>query len=252
MVKELYIVGDETRLVVKNFLHLLEPTDCTLKLVGQDAGSLGKLPKEPIHLILCLAEGINFSAIRKLAELQKLYGTHLYFVGSPVNMSASELDYFYKIPSVRFPSYSLDINKLLDVMEKNDVERKRILVVDDEPILLRNIKGWLENDFEVYLVPSGEMALEFLDMHPVDLILLDYLMPNMDGPEVLRRIREDKNKQQFPVIFLTANNDKNSIMKAMHMKPDGYILKSTSPEDIRKAVLDFFKNRVIVLDTKEK
>ena len=247
MVKELYIVGDETRLVVKNFLHLLEPTDCTLQLVGQDAGSLGKLPKEPIHLILCLAEGINFSAIRKLAELQKQYGTHLYFVGSPVNMSASELDYFYKIPSVRFPSYSLDINKLLDVMEKNDVERKRILVVDDEPILLRNIKGWLENDFEVYLVPSGEMALEFLDMHPVDLILLDYKMPTMSGADVLRQIRAVPKMKDTPVIFLTAYSDRSSVMDVMKLRPEGYILKSKSPDEIKKTVVDFFKNRIVMV-----
>ena len=247
MVKELYIVGDETRLVVKNFLHLLEPTDCTLQLVGPDAGSLGKLPKEPIHLILCLAEGINFSAIRKLAELQKQYGTHLYFVGSPVNMSASELDYFYKIPSVRFPSYSLDINKLLDVMEKNDVERKRILVVDDEPILLRNIKGWLENDFEVYLVPSGEMALEFLDMHPVDLILLDYKMPTMSGADVLRQIRAVPKMKDTPVIFLTAYSDRSSVMDVMKLRPEGYILKSKSPDEIKKTVVDFFKNRIVMV-----
>ena len=89
------------------------------------------------------------------------------------------------------------------------------------------------------------MALEFLDMHPIDLVLLDYKMPTMDGPKVLEAIRSDERLSDLPVIFLTANNDRQSVMNAMQFKPDGYILKTKSPEEIKQAVKDFFKNRII-------
>ena len=130
-------------------------------------------------------------------------------------------------------------------MEKNDNRRKHILVVDDEPIILRSIKVWLGDDFDLTLVNSGETALEYLDMHPVDLVLLDYKMPTMDGPKVLEAIRSDERLSTLPVIFLTANNDRQSVITAMQYKPEGYILKSKSPDEIKAAVVDFFKNRVI-------
>ena len=125
------------------------------------------------------------------------------------------------------------------------IEKKHILVVDDEPIILRSIKVWLGDDFHLSLVSSGEMALEFLDMHPVDLVLLDYKMPTMDGPKVLDHIRSDDRLTNLPVIFLTANNDRESILNVMQLKPDGYILKTKAPDEIKQAIVDFFKNRVI-------
>lgn len=78
-----------------------------------------------------------------------------------------------------------------------------------------------------------------------NLVLLDYKMPTMDGPAVLEAIRKDERLSNLPVIFLTANNDRQSVINAMQFKPDGYILKSKSPDEIKAAVVDFFKNRII-------
>ena len=144
--------------------------------------------------------------------------------------------------------YTVDVAKLLLLMDKYDPTRRRILVVDDEPIILRSIKIWLDNDFDLFLVNSGEMALEFLESHFVDLVLLDYKMPTMDGPSVLEAIRSNEKLKDTPVIFLTANNDRQSVITAMQYKPDGYILKSETPDEIKTAVVDFFKNRALKLD----
>ena len=82
-------------------------------------------------------------------------------------------------------------------------------------------------------------------MHPVDLVLLDYKMPTMDGPGVLAAIRNDERLRKLPVIFLTSQSDRQSVINAMQYKPDGYILKTKTPEEIKQSVIDFFKNRVI-------
>ena len=160
-------------------------------------------------------------------------------------LSLEDDKFFKRIPSIKLESYTVDTDKLLELLEKNDNRKKHILVVDDEPIILRSIKTWLEQDFEISLVNSGEMAIEFLDMHPVDLVLLDYKMPTMDGPAVLKTIRLDERIKNLPVIFLTASNDRQSVLTAMQYKPDGYILKTKTPDEIKAAVIDFFKNRVI-------
>ncbi len=246
MKKEVYAVGDESRLVVKNFLQELKNAGCEFKTIFPDSSEIKKLPNEPIHLIVCLEAGIDFSIVRDISYKQQQTGLFLYMIGSMGTISVDEDKYLKSLSSIRFPSYNMEMEKLTTLMEKNDVAKRRILVVDDEPILLRSIKTWLGDEFEVFLVNSGELAIEFLDMHPVDLVLLDYKMPTMDGPEVLRRIRDDKNLQELPVIFLTANNDKGSIMNVMHLKPNGYILKSMMPDEIRKSIQNFFKNRIMV------
>ena len=245
MVNEVYVVGEESRLVVKNFLQELRAAGCDPKVIFPDPAEIQALPAKEIHLIVCLEDKMDFRIIRDIAEKQKQSGYFLYFVGN-MTLDIEDEQFMKQLSCVRFSSYTLDVEKLTKLLEKNDVAKKRILVVDDEPIFLRSIKGWLNEDFEVFLVNSGEMAMEFLDMHPVDLVLLDYKMPTMDGPTVLSRIRDDKNLQDLPVIFLTANNSRESIMSVMQLKPNGYILKTMEPDEIKKSVQDFFKNRVMI------
>ena len=246
MIKEMYVVGDDSRLVVKNLMNELKATECEVHVIYPGPDFLDFSSDSPVHLVLCLSEGMDFEVIYRLSKLQKNGNLNIYTVGT-TQFALDEQEIFDKLPSFRFPSYNLDIPMLLDLMEKNDVAKKRILVVDDEPIMLRNIKTWLGNDFEVSLVNSGETALQFLDMHPVDLVLLDYKMPAMSGAMVLKRIRDSENLKHLPVIFLTAQNDRESIMSVMHLKPEGYILKSRSPEEIKQAVIDYFKNRIVFM-----
>ena len=245
MINELYIVGDQSRLVVRNIINQFKETDCAIKVFAPTNQEVDYLPNFSIHLLVLLSDNIDFMVIRKIVVYQKKYDYQLCFIGRIPKLDIEDDMFFKKIPSIKLESYTVDTNALLELMEKNDNRRKHILVVDDEPIILRSIKVWLGDDFDLSLVTSGEMAIEFLDMHPVDLVLLDYKMPTMDGPSVLEAIRNDDRLSTLPVIFLTANNDRQSVINAMQFKPDGYILKSKSPDEIKEAVKDFFKNRVI-------
>ena len=245
MIDELYIVGDQSRLVVKNLINQFRQTDCKVNVYEPTSDDVDRLPNFSIHLLILLSDNIEFDVIRKIVIYQKKYEYHLCFIGKMTTLSLEDNNFFKQIPSIKLESYTVDIEKLLELMERNENKKKHILVVDDEPIILRSIKVWLGEDFHLSLVSSGEMALEFLDMHPVDLVLLDYKMPTMDGPKVLEAIRNDKRLNTLPVIFLTANNDRQSVINVMPLKPDGYILKSKAPDEIKSAVVDFFKNRVI-------
>ena len=247
MINELYIVGDQSRLVVKNIINQFKETDLTIKVFAPTNEDVDNLPNFAIHLLVLLSDNIDFMVIRKIVVYQKKYDYQLCFIGRISKLAIEDDMFFKRIPSIKLESYTINIDELLELMERNDTKRKHILVVDDEPIILRSIKLWLGDDFELSLVNSGETAIEFLDMHPVDLVLLDYKMPTMDGPSVLEAIRNDDRISNLPVIFLTANNDRQSVITAMQFKPDGYILKSKSPEEIKAAVTDFFKNRSIIV-----
>ena len=119
--------------------------------------------------------------------------------------------------------------------------RKKILVVDDSGAMLRNVKGWLEDHYQVILANSGAMAIKYLAVNRPDLILLDYEMPILDGRQMLEMIRAEKDFVDIPVIFLTSKDDKASVMQVMSLKPEGYLLKTLPPREIIKAVDDFFE-----------
>lgn len=118
--------------------------------------------------------------------------------------------------------------------------KKKILVVDDSGAMLRNVKGWLEEKYQVILANSGTMAFKYLATNRPDLVLLDYEMPVINGKQVLEMIRSESEYSNMPVIFLTSKNDKESIQQVLSLKPDGYILKTTSPEQIVQTIDEFF------------
>ncbi len=121
--------------------------------------------------------------------------------------------------------------------------KKKILVVDDSGIMLRNIKRWLEDKYQVILANSGAMAIKYLATNRPDLVLLDYEMPVIDGSQVLEMIRTETEFCDIPVIFLTGKNDKESIMKVLELKPEGYLLKSMEPQKIIEEIDNFFEKQ---------
>ena len=132
--------------------------------------------------------------------------------------------------------------KIVDkyIKEYGKQVRKKILVVDDSGAMLRNVKGWLQDKYNVILANSGAMAIKYLAMDRPDLVLLDYEMPIVDGKQVLEMIRTETEFRDVPVIFLTSKNDRESIIKVMDLKPEGYLLKTMEPERIVEEVNKFF------------
>ena len=206
MKKDVYVLGNESRLVVKNFLQDLRAAGCEPTVMLPGPYAFKEMPDKPLHLIICMEEMMEFRIIEDAASKQRKTGLSLYLIGNIGNLSLENEKFLKQLPCTRFLSYPVDMQLLMKQLEKNDPDKPRILVVDDEPIFLRNVKSWLGEEFDVSLVDSGETAIEFLDMRPVDLMLLDYKMPGMDGSDVLRRIRDDIDFQHLPVIFAAGNH----------------------------------------------
>lgn len=123
--------------------------------------------------------------------------------------------------------------------------KKKVLVVDDSGAMLRNVKGWLGEKYNVILANSGTMAIKYLATDRPDLVLLDYEMPVIDGRQVLEMIRTETEFRDIPVIFLTSKNDRESILKVMELKPEGYLLKTMEPERIVEEVDKFFMKQKV-------
>jgi putative two-component system response regulator len=116
-------------------------------------------------------------------------------------------------------------------------ERKTLLLVDDAPENLDVLKGLLSNDYNLKAVPNGKIALKIAGMNPhPDLILLDILMPIMDGFEVLQELQNNEDTKQIPVILLSALDSEENIKKGMDMGAVGYIPKPFEPDVILNKV----------------
>lgn len=116
--------------------------------------------------------------------------------------------------------------------ERQEAERKKhILIVDDDSSVLKLLKGYLAERYDVATAISGKIALKFLETKKTDMVLLDYEMPVENGAAVLGKIRGNESIKDLPVVFLTGVTDKKKIMEVLTMKPQGYL---TKPIDMDK------------------
>ncbi len=107
-----------------------------------------------------------------------------------------------------------------------------ILVVDDDPVSLKLVRSYLDDNYRVTCVKSGMLALKFLERHKPDLILLDCYMPEMNGAETLKAIRSIQKLRATPVVFLTGNSDREMVMNCLSLHPSGFLVKPVQKEDL--------------------
>lgn len=120
--------------------------------------------------------------------------------------------------------------------EAKKAEKKTILVVDDDPVMLRTVKHYLEEKYVVATAPSGKFAIKFLSQRTADLVLLDYEMPEVDGPEVFKTIKDSEDSKDVPVVFLTGITDTEKIKTVLAMQPQGYLLKPVDYERLHQTI----------------
>ncbi|MBF0507002.1 MAG: PAS domain S-box protein [Nitrospirae bacterium] len=118
----------------------------------------------------------------------------------------------------------------------NMTSKQKILLVDDTPSNLLVLGEELKADYEVFIATSGESALKKIFENPPDLILLDIIMPGMDGYEVCRRLKESKSTHDIPVIFITAKNAEEDETKGLDIGAVDYITKPFSLPIVRARV----------------
>lgn len=120
---------------------------------------------------------------------------------------------------------------------QGEAERKKhILVVDDDSSVLKLLKGYLAERYDVATAISGKIALKFLETKKTDMVLLDYEMPAENGAEVLAKIRENQATANLPVVFLTGVTDKKKILEVLALKPQGYLTKPIDMEKLSSTI----------------
>ncbi|MBP7232379.1 MAG: response regulator [Syntrophaceae bacterium] len=127
------------------------------------------------------------------------------------------------------------------------IEKQTVLVVDDEPVNIRIFTELLRSDCTIKAATHGEKALEIaLADNPPDLILLDIVMPGMDGFEVCRKLKAETRTRNIPIIFITAKGSEEDQIRGFELGAVDYVTKPFIPIVVKARVkthLELKKNR---------
>ena len=245
--QNILVVMEKSSFLPMSMIEQLKELEYNIISAELDIEELSKL-KESFEVVLLFMEGEGGEKTKELVYLRDKAVED----DSPIFYVGEDTDIIHEI----LPTHMLqavferpiDVKasaKKIDefIKEHGKHVKKKILVVDDSGIMLRNIKRWLEDKYQVILANSGAMAIKYLATNRPDLVLLDYEMPVIDGSQVLEMIRSETEFCDIPVIFLTGKNDKESIMKVLELKPEGYLLKSMEPNKIVQEIDNFFEKQ---------
>ncbi|MCP3939939.1 MAG: response regulator [Desulfobacteraceae bacterium] len=115
--------------------------------------------------------------------------------------------------------------------------RKKILIVDDEPNIIVPLEFLMEqNNYDVRVANNGEQALEIISTYDPDLILLDIMLPGIDGYEVCQKIKKNPRFKHTKIIFLSAMARSIDIARGLKLAPNEYITKPFSTTDVVKKI----------------
>ncbi len=172
----------------------------------------------------------------KCSELERVF-----FISRPVSLFAL----YIKMQSIeeefekKIEQGTSVFREYINENAKKRIRRKNVLVVDDDVEQLTLIKEQLEEFYDVSLVRSGDTAMKFLLKRKPDIILLDYLMPEKDGPQVLREIWAIEDYTDIPVMFLTGVTEKSAVLQTiLELRPQGYIVKPAKKSELVAKIID--------------
>ena len=218
---------------------------------GEGAASGGEEKKDDIPRIFILylqgEDNLMIDVLGYIRDLVEDRGIRFFVIGTQEELDTiigKKADYV-----AQMYTRPVDLGELIKRLQKEGEavdklkEFKSILIVDDDATALRSMKSLLSTHYKILVASSGMNAITILAKNKVDLILLDFEMPIVNGPKVLEMIRSDPNTANIPVMFLTAKGDKRSIMEVLRFKPEKYLLKTMLPKDILDSIDEFFKTR---------
>ena len=151
----------------------------------------------------------------------------------------SSLEYGALIVPGSNSCYNYD-SESLSVVSKNKL--RKIIVIDDDPYSLELIQAMLKDGFTIVTATSGTEGLQILEDNDFDLILLDWMMPGMDGLSVLVKLKSSERTRSIPVIFISGKTEAVAIRKAMASGATGYITKPFRKKELIEKITSVFES----------
>lgn len=130
--------------------------------------------------------------------------------------------------------------------------KKAVLAVDDSRTVLNMLDLYLRDQYELFCTVSGDEALQVLEKKNIDIILLDIMMPVMNGITVLKKIREQEKYKDIPVLFLTGDAHRARVLESFQTGGQGYILKPVAKEDLLQRMEESIQKQEKLIQDRQK
>lgn len=128
------------------------------------------------------------------------------------------------------------VSNMKDSEKTPTQDRRRILIIDDDPVVRRIILELLNNRYTVVLASTGVQLPDLLQKHKPDLVILDVMLPWVNGFELCRIIKTNSQAQTPPVLFLTGCKEKEDVMTGKEVGASGYLTKPFYAKDLYREV----------------
>ena len=222
-----------------------EVTSLKPKLLEVEAGDVDA---STFLLYLDVEQGSGFtSALRYLRDkcIEKPGSLRIYLIGTPAEIDWAKdklSDEFVTGEFVRPFNVKDVVEKINGDMFRSRfvINKKHILIIDDDPNYLAMLNKCLSKKYRVFQADSGLNGISLLARQRIDLILLDYQMPVISGAKVLEMLRAESTTKNIPVMFLTSKADKGHVVSVRRLKPQKYLLKNLSGDEILAQVDEYF------------
>lgn len=236
--KGIVIVMFKYSVIVKGIERKLSDCGYNVTILAEEYDMIQKLDLITSLFIVYLPKGIadnrgDIGQLMHICDRIQATGRNMVLIGEKDD-APRLMEQCPQLLAYAWVNRPVKMNELEVIAEKaiKDSGKKKILIVDDDSAYAKMAQEWLKNDYQAYSVTGGMNAISFLLKSPVDLILLDYEMPVVDGPQVFQMLRQEPVTQHIPVVFLTGVGTREGVERVMALKPDGYILKSTTKEKL--------------------
>ncbi|MDC7293896.1 response regulator [Butyrivibrio sp. DSM 10294] len=118
--------------------------------------------------------------------------------------------------------------------------RKSVLIIDDDTNYMGLVRQWLKVKYKVSMACSGQQAFKWFENNTADLILLDFEMPDVSGPQVLKMLHDNESTRDIPVFFLTGRTDLAGVSDSNELNCIGFLQKTIGQDELLKVIADFF------------
>ena len=245
--REIVIMMFQYSVVIKGIERKLEEMQYRVTTLSEDLPDEAKRLGGRVALMLfylpadIMDDRVKLKALQGISDTVKERKQKMVLIGE--DKYRSEL--LREVPELKTHPWierpvDLDVleNTVIKEINRQEVSDKkgRVLIVDDDPSYAKIVREWIKDRYKVDIVTAGMQAISFLLKVPedqkVDLVLLDYEMPVVDGPQVLQMLKQEEATANIPVIFLTGNSSREAVSRVVDLKPDGYLLKTTRKAEL--------------------
>lgn len=171
----------------------------------------------------------------------------------PINKEAYSSDQIYEDSQITFTSSKNplieqkepqpEINAVLNLNELPQDHDTDLLIVEDNPELLMLMHQLMSTYYNIYIAQNGIEALDIIHKKQIDLIISDVMMPEMDGFELTKQLKEDPNYAHLPIILLTAKRELDDEQRALVLGADDYLTKPFKLKELKIRVDNIIQNR---------